>query len=301
MARNYKLKERGTGVTLYPETSTEQVYGPDGNNLKTTLPKMQEQIDGKQGKLGTSEGLTLKDDVLSLTERAKQMLFDDMWKAAVGLTGDVDHSHYDEDGRPTPYMANRLWLTYEEAVAVSSQPRSFSNPFCIQGARTNIRPFGYANITTTQSSLAFAGSTIEVANICAYDHKITKDFDSSFSLSISSNYLHAFFNNCTRLHTVIGSLSLAENSYNNINLCPGCVSLVHIPISCLHQNLYLGDCPLLSIETLSYLVATATNGTNAIAVIVHSDVYAKLTDESNEEWHQVLLDAIEKNISFATV
>ena len=59
MARNYKLKERGTGVTLYPETSTEQVYGPDGNNLKTTLPKMQEQIDGKQGKLGTSEGLTL--------------------------------------------------------------------------------------------------------------------------------------------------------------------------------------------------------------------------------------------------
>lgn len=286
--------ERGRVTAEEARVSAEQ-------KRATEFAGFEKTIEEKQDKLDTTEGLSLEDGVLSLTDRAKQRLFDDMWKAAVGLTGDVDHSHYDEDGRHTPYMANRLWLTYEEAIAVCSQPRSFSNPFCIQGARTNIRPFGYANITTTQSSLAFVGSMIEVANICAYDHKIVTEFDPSFSLSIKSTYLHAFFNNCTRLHTVIGSVSLAENGYDNINLCPGCVSLVHIPISNLHQNLCLGDCPLLSIESLSFLIANANNGTKAITVTVHLDVYAKLADPENMEWHKVLTDALEKNISFATV
>ena len=35
-------------------------------------------------------------------------------------------------------------------------------------------------------------------------------------------------------------------------------------------------------------------------ITVHPDVYAKLTDETNTEWHALLALAAEKNITFAT-
>ncbi len=56
----------------------------------------------------------------------------------------------------------------------------------------------------------------------------------------------------------------------------------------------------ISLATLQYAVANAAN-TSAITITVHADVYAKLTDETNTEWYQVLLDAADKNITFATV
>ena len=56
----------------------------------------------------------------------------------------------------------------------------------------------------------------------------------------------------------------------------------------------------ISLATLQYAVANAAN-TSAITITVHPDTYAKLTDETNTEWYQVLLDAADKNITFATV
>ena len=44
----------------------------------------------------------------------------------------------------------------------------------------------------------------------------------------------------------------------------------------------------------------AIGDTDSHAVSVHPDVYSKLTDEANTEWYQILLDAAEKNIQFAT-
>lgn len=47
------------------------------------------------------------------------------------------------------------------------------------------------------------------------------------------------------------------------------------------------------------MVTNAAN-TAAITITVHPDVYAKLTDEDNAEWHQILIDAEDKNIQFVT-
>ena len=55
----------------------------------------------------------------------------------------------------------------------------------------------------------------------------------------------------------------------------------------------------LSLASLSYLVDNATN-TKAITLTVHADVFAKLTDESNTEWHAVAVAALAKNITIAT-
>ena len=48
------------------------------------------------------------------------------------------------------------------------------------------------------------------------------------------------------------------------------------------------------------MVENAAN-TKAITITVHKDVFAKLTDEANTDWHQVLTDATNNNITFATV
>ncbi len=63
-------------------------------------------------------------------------------------------------------------------------------------------------------------------------------------------------------------------------------------------NMLLISSPKLSLETLNILVTANPEGNT---ITVHPDVYAKLTDEANTEWHQVLIDAAAKNITFATV
>ena len=63
---------------------------------------------------------------------------------------------------------------------------------------------------------------------------------------------------------------------------------------------------------MTNLVSLAAN-TAAITITVHPDVYAKLTGDTTNEaaaaltpeelaaWQQVLADAVDRNISFATV
>lgn len=51
---------------------------------------------------------------------------------------------------------------------------------------------------------------------------------------------------------------------------------------------------------MQYMIDNAAN-TAAITVTVHPDVYAKLSDETNAEWHALLAQAAEKNIIFATL
>ena len=59
--------------------------------------------------------------------------------------------------------------------------------------------------------------------------------------------------------------------------------------------------PLINLASLQGIVGKAQAGSAAMTITVHPDVYAKLTDESNTEWHNILMDAMAKNISFATV
>lgn len=69
--------------------------------------------------------------------------------------------------------------------------------------------------------------------------------------------------------------------------------------------------PKWRLDCVEFVVENATN-TSPITITVHADVYAKLTGDATNEaagvlteeeaaaWQQVLADAIEKNISFAT-
>lgn len=75
--------------------------------------------------------------------------------------------------------------------------------------------------------------------------------------------------------------------------------LEEIRIKSARYDVQINDSPFISIESLRYLIENAAN-TVARTVTVHPDVYAKLADENNTEWHAVWTAAQAKQISFAT-
>lgn len=53
-------------------------------------------------------------------------------------------------------------------------------------------------------------------------------------------------------------------------------------------------------QSVLNIINAYQDGTNEIAITVHPMVYAKLTDETNEEWYALIAAAEAKNIVFAT-
>lgn len=227
---------------------------------------------------------------------SKTELFDDMWRQSAGEWGDIDHTHI-ENGIPSPYMCNDIWMGYDEAL--------LSLLLCIgwhkrvAGAAAKGRLGGGQKIRTPLpiyysagdgqmdfGGLAQSNRTIEAV-------RFVPNAPNNKTVSLS----YAFYG-CSSLHTISGTIYLDSRVDTN-NTFRGCSALVTVYISYLAKSLSLSDSPLLSLASLQYLVDNAAN-TSAITVTVHPTVYAKLTDTANAEWHKVLADAAEKNIAFAT-
>lgn len=117
------------------------------------------------------------------------------------------------------------------------------------------------------------------------------------------------FQNCYALKKInavmqFGAVTTASYTFYR------CDNLIDVSIENLKINLSFENSPLLSYDSLQYLVIHAAN-TSPITITVHTDVYAKLTADlsngaasalSGEElakWTALLSDAVAKNISFA--
>lgn len=109
------------------------------------------------------------------------------------------------------------------------------------------------------------------------------------------------FESCLKLKKVIGILDVRNitDSIYVTRIFLGCELLEDVRIANLKVNISFAQSPLLSLESLQYLINNAAN-TSAITVTVHADVYAKIQDESNTDWHALLALAQEKQITFAT-
>lgn len=214
---------------------------------------------------------------------SKLELFIDLYNAAFKVVNTV-YGKYDPENAPDPdhpFMGNRIWMTYEEAVAVMIAGRPYNNDdtakfYSRKPIRTNL-PF----LTSPLSGFgefAFVNDTVEILRLSEGDNKITGAY--------------AFYR-CARLHTIIGRIK--AESQHIFGQCPKLTDVEVVVKEGI--TLYLGGCPSLSLESFRYMV----DNSGTCTITVHPDVYAKLTDESNTEWHQVLLDAADKNITFATV
>ena len=103
-----------------------------------------------------------------------------------------------------------------------------------------------------------------------------------------------FVTYCSNLKEIIGYIE-----------CPVAVNFLHaslleeIRFKNIVRNFGIKDSALISLESLQYLITNAAN-TSPITVTVHADVYAKIQDETNAEWHALLSASQEKQITFAT-
>lgn len=109
------------------------------------------------------------------------------------------------------------------------------------------------------------------------------------------------FHGCKKLKRIINQIyvhNIKDKLYFDHTFSQ-CILLETALLYRLSASISFSDSPLLSLESLQYLITNATN-TSPITVTVHSDVYAKIQDETNAEWHALIETAAAKQITFAT-
>lgn len=234
---------------------------------------------------------------------SKMELFCDLFSAAAGNAGYARMVNGVFDG-----MLNGLPVTYEEAVDVHEAGPITSldcrGRYYNLSIRTNLPPLlrggdwgngGYYDANT--STLCAACSEIEVLNLSVRL--------GNGGLVIGNRPNTTTIGDCPKLRKIIGRIDLG--TVNNPKASWGKQPFYNLPelveanIYMLGASIDLSTCPKLSLASYQYCIQCGRNMTSPITITVHPDVYAKLTDEANTEWHQVLIDAAAKNITFATV
>lgn len=291
-AETERVKAEQERATEFASWETELDNKADRSELSNILgTPAEEEIEEIEPGIVT-EALRKVPQVLTPEEQAqvrenigvsKMELFIDIYNAAFKVGVNV-HGKYDPKNAPDAthvFRAYDLWLTYEEAIEVVIAGRPYNNNdtskfYTRKPIRTNL-PFLISPLSGF-SEFAFVNDTAEVFRLSDGNNNITGPY--------------AFYR-CAKLHTIIGRIK-AEIGHT-FGICPKLANVEVIIKTGI--TLYLDGCPLLSLESFRYMI----DNSESCSLIVHPDVYAKLTDESNTEWHQVLLDAAEKNINFATV
>ncbi len=119
--------------------------------------------------------------------------------------------------------------------------------------------------------------------------------------TVYPNYIGYAFAQCDKLRKILTVINLNSYSLGKpiTTMFQGCILLEYVRIQKIRQSILFSNSPLLSLESLQYLITNADN-TLAITFTVHADVYAKIQDETQTEWHALIASAQEKNITFAT-
>ena len=109
------------------------------------------------------------------------------------------------------------------------------------------------------------------------------------------NNLTSTFNGCTSLREI--SPIICTNVTDYTNTFSFCTALEEVRLQSVKGNISFSRSPHISLESLNYLIEYSAN-TAPIEIAVHPDVYAKIQDASNTEWHKLIEDGAAKQISF---
>lgn len=121
------------------------------------------------------------------------------------------------------------------------------------------------------------------------------------------------FSNCNKLREIKGRIGLRQTSSSASceHIFADATALEEVRVQTA-QSLNLRSPSRLSLASMQYLVANASNGAKVITVTVHPDVYAKLTGDTTNaaaaaltadelaQWQAILAAAAAKNITIAT-
>lgn len=222
----------------------------------------------------------------------------DMWCREWGKNGGYDYAA--TDGRP--YLGNGLRMTYEQAVAIMTMPQlNVGNLYAAYDGIAAKSSIHYRKLPTHRPTW-IKQTTIGVQTFSNNEFEVI-----NAPFFIAGGF--AFANN----HTL---KKCTFYSFSNQDGAPfmGCEALETIEISKIGTGfsvLQLQWCPLVTNESFQRIISLYDR-TTAFTIIVHKDVYAKLTGDTTnaaaaaltsdelEQWQQVMVDAAGKNITFAT-
>lgn len=187
----------------------------------------------------------------------------------------------------TEEQMREIYMTCCSNVRVGSINERYSN----SQMRTNIRfsdNYGSWIGGFNVQNMCYSCTSLEVFAVSS---------DASF---LYINNCSRMFLNCSKLKTIRGGIKFNSTTQNYTSIFSGCALLETVKCNGIVASISFSDSPLLSLESLQYLITNAVN-TSAITVTVHADVYAKIQDETQTEWHALIASAQEKQITFATV
>lgn len=254
-------------------------FAKNGANGAVKASKIKEYVQpdltAKQDKLINSADITVgEDDKLTVTDLAKKKVFIDTWNTACTSYG----SYNEKTGY---FELNGLTdISYEQALDINRQSEIYSDSNVCGGySSRTLYPIRSSATAWVQLNFnaKFVASALEVIR-----------FSTSPKLHTSAA---SMFANCEKLRVIQGVLTLASQS-NVAGMFRVCPELRELQLKSLQTSISFSDSPLLSLDSISYMVTNAAN-TSPITITLHPDAYARLTDE-------LIAQATEKQITFAT-
>lgn len=199
---------------------------------------------------------------------------------------------YDPENAPDmahPFVCNGLWLTYAEALDVYNHrlTRGTIRTGTLRGSHIRTALCAIHSIYAEEFSMdsLFCDATnLEIVRLSTNDPQ-----------GIWVNDMTSTFANCRKLREIVPTIVdvvIANYFPAWMNTFSQCDSLVSVKIKGLTHSLVFRDSPLLSLDSISFMVSNAAN-TAAITITLHPDAYARVTEE-------VFAAAAQKNITIAS-
>lgn len=112
--------------------------------------------------------------------------------------------------------------------------------------------------------------------------------------------INNFILNCSKLKTILGNIYIDSLTTGTLNPAYGASNLETLYLYHLQTNLNMSTNPKLNLDCIVKLIENRSSIQKNITITVHPDIYSKISDETNEEWHQLVDLAANKNITFVT-
>lgn len=267
-----------------------QLYGGNYDELKSNIENKADivELSNVLGKEVLDDSILEEVNILT-RERIKKDLFIDLWNNACKING-VVYGRYNPE--TDLFELNEIYdISYEEALVIYSLGH-----IDVEGSMSRYSHYTDGPRTYLPPRL-ISGNNTTIVSIFAYNKNLQKVRiapDSGRRVS----YVNMAFLDCPKLTHIFGVMELYQCANYNM-MFYDCKKLEYVRLKMLSLNIDFQYSPKLSFDSFQYMIENASN-TKSIIITVHPDVFAKLTDESNTEWHQLLINATEKNIQFAT-
>ena len=288
----YKIKISNQGVGIY----TLCLFDINNNLLKSILSS----VDGYfiftgVSKIGISginnQNLIVQSfDIQDLTTILNTQQGNRALYVAAGAKYNEQTGFYELNGL-TDITEEQMRTIYIQTHHVTRQTSFAASLANTNSIRTNYPLEVFGGYRHIDVHAMFAGCvSLEVAAL-----------DINVNRIVYPSSVHYLFQNCKKLKEVICIIRMdyANFSEKYEKMFYQCFALVSVSLRGVKYDISFSNSPNISINSLQFLITSASNA-SPITVTVHSDVYAKIQDESNADWHALIEAATAKQITFAT-